>query len=224
MKRSQILLAALGAVLLIAVFYVLLYQPTRDEIAEIEDEIVAEQDQQAILQQEIARLAAVREQAPEVEAQLAAAEAIVPRDPALPAALRQLQLAADDSAILLQSVTTSRPATIEGAPPGLSAIDVNVQMRGGYFNLVDFLRRFEDPAISPRGLEWVNLNAAVDEYPDLTVSLTGRLFVLLDVPAPPPPPETETPADGDAEAETDDADDADVDVDVEVEDEDGEES
>ncbi len=212
MKRSQVLLSILGAVLIVALFYVLLFQPSRERLAEVELETATEQQVQVELQQEIARLQSVREEAPEVEAELAAAEAIVPRDPALPAALRQLQLAADESDIVLQAVTTSRPAAIDGAPEGLSRIDVGLQLQGGYFQLIDFLRRVEDPAISPRGLEWSNASVLVDEYPDLTVALTGQLYAMIAVPVPDEPePSAE---DLETDATEDDAD-AESDADVE---------
>ena len=214
MKRSQILLASLAAILLIAVFYVLLFQPARDEVALLELQIADELQAQAGLSQEIARLRTVREQAPEVEAELATAEAIIPRDASLPAALRQLQLAADESGVVLQAVSTTRPAVVTDAPEGLSRIAAEVQLVGGYFQVVDFLRRVEDPAISARGLAWDNATLARgEEYPELNVALSGSLYALIAVP---PPPEVETPpVEGDdGTAEGQDADDAEVDVEV----------
>jgi Tfp pilus assembly protein PilO len=231
MKRSQILLSVLGAILIVALFYVLLFQPAREEVATIEASIVTEQTAQQELAVEIARLRAVREQAPEVEAQLAAAEAIVPRDAALPSALRQLQLAADEAGIVMQSVTTSRPTLLEGSADGegsaqglpteaLAAVDVNVQLIGGYFQVVDFLRRIEDPAISPRGLDWNNATVARsgDEYPNLQVSLSGQLYALISVP--PPPVTEELPIEGEEGDVSDGDESAELEVDVEINSED----
>lgn len=213
MKRSQILLTALGAVLVVALFYVLLFQPARDDLADLESQIASERQTQAELQSEINRLRAVREEAPEVEAELAAAESIVPRDAALPAALRQLQSAADESGITLESVTTSRPQTIEEAPDGLSSITVSTNLLGGYFQLVDFLRRIEDPSISPRGVTWEDVTVSrEDAYPDLQVTVTGSLYALIAVP---PPPETES-SDPEVDDGVDAGDDGDADVDVET--------
>jgi Tfp pilus assembly protein PilO len=212
MKRSQILLFGAGAVLVIILFFVLLFQPAREDLAEVEDRITAEQDQQAQLTQAIARLRSVRDDAPEVEADLAAAEAIVPRDAALPSALRQMQLAADESGVILQSVATSRPAELPEATDGLSSIEVSTQATGGYFQMIDFLRRLEDPAITPRGLVWSNATMVIgSEYPELEATLSGRVFAVITSPAP---PETEEAVDGDVEG--DDTDDADVDIDVDV--------
>lgn len=222
MKRSQLILTVLAAVLLSALFFVLLYQPQREALAEVEAQIVLEQAQHVELQADISRLQTVREGAPEVEAELAVAGAIVPSEAALPGALRQLQLSSDESGLVLQSVTTGRPVLVVGASGGLASIDVNVQVEGGYFQVIDFLRRIEDPSITPRGLTWSGLTASRQEYPDLNISLSGRMYTLapeLEAAAPADPaagPEgtegaegAETDADPDAEAEpTDGTDDA----------------
>jgi Tfp pilus assembly protein PilO len=210
MSRTALVLSVLGAVVVIVLFAIFVFQPAREELAEVEDQIALEQTEQERLEGEIERLRLVRENAPNVEAELAAADAIVPRDPALPALVRQLQLAADEAGIVLTSVSTSRPVELEAAPEqGLSSIDVSAQIEGGYFQVVDFLRRIEEPDITPRGIVWVNASVTRNDetYPDLNVALAGRAFAVLTVPPPPEPepaPESEAADEG-----------ADVDVDVE---------
>jgi Tfp pilus assembly protein PilO len=209
MSRTALVLSVLGAVVVIVLFAIFVFQPAREELAEVEDQIALEQTEQERLEGEIERLRLVRENAPNVEAELAAADAIVPRDPALPALVRQLQLAADEAGIVLTSVSTSRPVELEAAPEqGLSSIDVSAQIEGGYFQVVDFLRRIEEPDITPRGIVWVNASVTRNDetYPDLNVALAGRAFAVLTVPPPPEPepaPESEAADEG-----------ADVDVDV----------
>lgn len=211
MNRTALLLSVLGAVVVIVLFFVFVFQPARDDLAEVEEQIALEQDEQERLEAEIERLQLVREDAPSVEAELATADAIVPRDPALPALVRQLQLAADESGVTLSSVATGRPAELEEAPEeGLSAIDVNTQLEGGYFQIVDFLRRIEEPSISPRGITWINATVTRDEdsYPDLGVTLAGRAYAVVDVPLPPEPePEAEDGATDDEGGTDDGADD-----------------
>jgi Tfp pilus assembly protein PilO len=210
MTRVQILLSALGAVLLIVLFWLLLWSPQQDELEIVRQDIETAQADQQQLTNERNQLRAVRDEAPEVEAHLAAAKAVLPNDPGLPAALRQLQIAADESNAVLESVSPSRPDQIDGAPEGLSRINVTVQLSGGYFQLVDFLRRVEDANITPRGLAWSDLVLIRQEYPTLGVTLTGAMYTQL--PAPPP----DVPDEPDADVDDDD-DDADVDVDVDVE-------
>jgi hypothetical protein len=215
MKRTTMLLTGLVLLLVLVGWYLLIFSPRSDELAEVEAQIVDVQAQQQTTTTRIVELQGVREEAPQLQAELAAAESLLPRDTALPSALRQLQQAADASGATLVSVAPARPAAVEGATAGLFAMPLNAEVRGTYFQIVDVLRRLEDPAISPRGLVWDSAAMTLDETrPDLIVVLSGRMFAVL--PAPPAPDTgTSEPVDEDAEA-TDADDDADVEVDVEV--------
>lgn len=187
MRRNQVLMLALAGVLLVVLFVFLLFLPERERLAEVEARIDDERAQQAVLEGDIERLRSVRQTAPEVEAQLAAATSVVPDDAALPGALRQLQLAADESQLTLSAVTASRPVEVGVGPEGLSSIDINVQLSGSYFQVVDFLRRVEDPSITPRGLTWTTLSVARDEFPELSVTLSGNLYARILRPLQPDP-------------------------------------
>ena len=211
MKRTQILILVLVALLLAVLFFFFVIQPQRERAAELDEEIAVEQQQQALVEAEIARLRSVRDQAPEVEADLAVANAVVPREPSLPAALRQLQLASDEAGLVLNSISTARPAGMPDTLDGLSSIAVSLQMNGSYFQVVDFLRRVEDPGITPRGLTWVDINLGLDEYPDLNIALNGQLYTAQPAAPPEPEPEPETdedgePIEGDEPLEGDEAD------------------
>lgn len=204
MNRIAVLLTALGLLVVVAVFFLFIFQPAREDLAEVEEQIALEQSQQTQLQQDINRLRDVRETAPGVESEVAAAEAIVPRDPALPALVRQLQSAADESGMVLSSIATSRPVDLEAAEePGLAGIDVNGQLTGSYFQMVDFLRRIEDPAITSRGITWSNatVTRADDTYPELQFNLSGRAYAVIEQPLPPEPEPEPATDDGDAAAE-----------------------
>lgn len=211
MKRTTLLLIVLGVILVLVAWYVLLFNPKLEEQQVVEDEIVALETQQAAVRGRIAELEGVREQAPQLQAELAATESLLPRDTALPSALRQLQQAADDSNATLVSVAPARPVLVEGSED-LYEINLSVEVRGTYFQIVDVLRRVEDPAISPRGVLWDSSAMTIDEYPTLVTVLSGRMFAVL--PQPPAPPAEPDP-DAEDLAEGDDAD-VDVDVDVEV--------
>lgn len=192
MSRQTVLLVAVGAVVLVILFYLFGWKPKSDQLAEIEVQTEDAIAQQSLLQSEIATLESVRATAPEIEAALAAAESLVPRDAALPAALRQLQLAADDSGVTLLSIAPGRP-TADEAIPELARISVAITAEGSYFQLVDFLRRLEDPTITPRVVLFENVAITLAEYPTLGAALTGAMFAVL--PAPPAAvPEPTAPA------------------------------
>lgn len=196
MIRRNAIIAGLLALLLAALFFFFVWQPRSDEIAELEADRENVLQQQAQLRDQIQRLKEVRQNAAEAEAQIVAAETIVPRDLAIPAALRQLVLAADESGAELVSTTWSRPQQLEDAQPGLASISVGLQVNGGYYQIVDFLRRVEDPAISPRGFIWSSLSLAPDEYPTLSANISGTVYSLLPTPPAPEPEPTATPSPG----------------------------
>jgi Tfp pilus assembly protein PilO len=218
MKRTTLLLTVFGLILTLVAWYMLLWMPRADALAQTETQIVDVQAQQATTQERITALQGVRQEAPQLQAELAAAESLLPRDTALPSALRQLQAAADASKANLVSVSPARPEAVEGAPPGLFSMPLNAEVRGTYFQIVDTLRRLEDPSISPRGLAWESVSITIDETaPNLVVVLTGRMYAVL--PAPPAPAAEATDPEA---AETETADDettdgADVEVEVDTE-------
>jgi Tfp pilus assembly protein PilO len=226
MKRSMLMLTGLGAVLVVALWWLLMWSPGQDRLATVEADIESTQTEQATARTRISELEGVREQAPQLQAELAASESLLPRDTALPSALRQLQVAADESGATLVSVAPARPEPVEGVEVGLYSMTMSAEVRGTYFQIVDTLRRLEDPAISPRGLVWDSTTISVNEEagaPNIIVVLTGQMFSVL--PSPPAPEAGETPpvADGTAEegadggdAESGDAAEGEADSDVEA--------
>jgi Tfp pilus assembly protein PilO len=187
MNRQAALLATLGVVAVLVLFYFFAWQPKSEELAEIQTQTDDAIARQATLETQIASLESVRASAPEIEAALATAESLVPREAALPAALRQFQLAADDSGVELLSIAPGRPAADPDVPE-LARISLAITAEGSYFQLVDFLRRLEDPSITPRVVLFENVAVSITEYPTLSAALTGSMFALL--PAPPAPVET----------------------------------
>lgn len=188
MKRAVPLLGILAAVLLVMVWYLLAWSPRTDELAATEQAIVDRQTQQVVTANRITTLQQVRHDAASLSADLAASDALIPDAPNLAGALRQLQQAAQDSGALLVSVAPSRPQLVDGTE-GLYAFTLNAELRGGYFQIVDVLRRLEEPAISPRGVVWDRTSMTVDEHPELVAVLTGRMFATL----PAPPDDTTSP-------------------------------
>jgi Tfp pilus assembly protein PilO len=224
MSNRMTLLSGLAAVFLVVLFWLLLWSPRQQDIVALDAQIAAAESEQAQLRTQIVSLRDVRERAPEIEALLAASEAIIPRDPGMPGAVRQLQQAAAEAGLTLRSISPGRPqvVTTEGVAvePGTQLVSypIIVLLEGGYFQTVDFLRRVEDPSISPRAFRWTGLNASVIDHPQLAVDVSGSLYAI--VPAGGLPEVQQEPAPGasadDVEAgETDE--DADVEVDVEVE-------
>lgn len=206
MKRLVLLLSLLAAILIVVLWWFLFLSPQREELETVETEIETTLAQQQQVRARIAQLQQVRERVPEIEADLAAARTLIPEDAALPALLRQIQLAADDSQTEIPTISVSRPSGIEGAEAGqaeLSAIQLTLSVEGTYFQIVDLLRRMEDPAIVGRGLMVDTLSLGASEYPVLQASISARAFAIIP-PAVVPDAPAEEPADDGAEDGTDD--------------------
>ena len=202
MKRSQVLLSTVAVILVFALFYVLGYQPRQEELRVIESDIVIAMETQAALTAERDGLRGVRERAPEIEADLTAMQVVVPDLPSQPSLIRQLQAAAEDSGIVMTSLNPTRMQQLPDRLPGLSSSGLSVEVQGQYFQVVDFLRRIQDPQITGRGILWNDMSVSRDEYPALNVSLSGLAYALLPV-APADPVDTPVDATADPDADPD---------------------
>lgn len=175
MKVQHAVAAGLGLVLLVVLSWFLLLAPRRAAVAEqqaLEQQAI---DQQGVARARIRSLEAARSRAPDVEALLAASRAVVPDDVGMPSALRQLQDAADGAGAEILSVLPNTPQPSE-LDPDLSEVTVGLQVRGSYFQMVDFLRRIEDPALTARGMLTEFVVIREDEYPALAADMSLRLF------------------------------------------------
>jgi Tfp pilus assembly protein PilO len=169
-RRNELVLAGVGALLVLVVATLLLVRPTRQATAEARAERdTAISDSQA-LRDQIKALEALKPKEAELKAKAGLAKAEFPATPALPALVDALQDAASLSGVDLGTVAPSTP-TASAASPLLAEITTNVNVSGGYFEIQDFLVRLEnlvkgtDPGrIEPRSvlIESVNL-ASADE-------------------------------------------------------------
>jgi Tfp pilus assembly protein PilO len=204
MKRPLLILIPLVAVVLIVVSFMFLIRPQMDQAAELRVEAEDLRTQQQQVRSQITALARVRETSPTIEAELAAISAIIPQDPALPSALRQFQMAAQDSGVTINSMSPSAPTSANiSEAPNLASISWSLSIEGGYFQVVDFLRRLEDPVVTPRGVLVRSVTASPGELPTLSVSVSVVMFAdLQQVPTDAPP--DEPPADDADDADDDD--------------------
>lgn len=215
MSRLGWVLVSLGCVLLVVLWYFLIFQPTSEDIEavrmETESTLAQAQQQRA----RAAELRAVREAAPEAEAQLAAGQTVIPENASIPALFRQLQSAADDAGVRLTTITPSAPSAETRGDQEIATISVSMSVTGSYFQIVDLARRVEDPTLMPRALQWSSASLSPSDFPELSVSLGGTVFArgVEQLPTFDEPDEPVT----DEEDEDEEADDPDADLEPEVE-------
>jgi Tfp pilus assembly protein PilO len=213
--RQLWLLTALGSVAVLALGYFLLVTPKANQASSLRSDTQAQVLANQKLQSDIAQLTKQSKDKPRLQGLLEAFATKIPNNPALPALVRSLTDAADNSGVELVSVAPSAPVLAAAAPAAgttgtvtaaaaapagltLAHIPVVVSVKGSYSQISQFLAEIE-------GLSRAFLVSGVDVKPYqataatagttatttvqanlLTAALTGRLFMTANV-APPAP-------------------------------------
>jgi len=172
-QRIFIVIGSLVGVLLLVGWFLLLYSPKTEELGKVQKDIERSKGEQVTLQQQLQKLQALKEQEPEIDAQLARVKSLVPDTPDLSTYIREANRVSTEAGIDWVKVAPGEPA----ADGDLSTVVLTVEIQGGFFNVVDYLTRMEELSravtydtiqISPRnddsGKQMVN------------VQLTGRMF------------------------------------------------
>jgi Tfp pilus assembly protein PilO len=131
-----------GAVALVValVFFFFFVRPRRSELGEVRAEIEAAQNEQQTLQQQLQVLEELRDNAPELQAELDEIRGFVPAEPEVPNFIFQVQEEANRSGVDFVQVTPELP---KQPPEGAEVAEVRTAIRagGGYFAIQDFVRR-----------------------------------------------------------------------------------
>lgn len=181
--RMQIILTALGVVVVLAVFFFFFIHSRQGELSDARDAVTAEQAKTAQLETELARLHSIRANAPKLRAALAKLRAAVPRSDGVPEVIVAIQDAADKAGIKFVQVTPSVPA----APPEggqLGQVPAAIGAEGSYFALQDFVNRLYalDRALRIDTLTMSNATDAAATT-GTTTATTGPVTIRLDVTA-----------------------------------------
>jgi Tfp pilus assembly protein PilO len=209
-RRTELLVATAGMVLVLVVGTLLLVRPKQQAVAQATaDRNAAIADSQA-LRDEVRALEALKADAAELRAKAEQAKSEFPTTPDLPALVEALQDAAGQSGVDLIAITPAAPkaSTVQ---PELAEIATGVNVRGGYFQIQDFLSRVEnlvkgaDPArVPPRSVlvQSVSVSSSTDSAtgdsaaatPDtsttageLQAAITLTVFQLAGSPTAPAP-------------------------------------
>lgn len=190
MRHRAPLLALLAGLALAVGWWFLLYQPTADEIELLAAETAELETREASLRGEIAELERIRDDAVSIRAELALMEEYIPNGIAQPTALRDLQAAADAAGITIQTLTFGSPVAVEGAPsagePGrtLAYVSMSMTAEGGYFQMVDLLRRLEVEVPRAVLVDSIAMSEGGEAgFPTLSAAWSGRMFAVVDVAA-----------------------------------------
>jgi Tfp pilus assembly protein PilO len=165
-RRQELVLAAVGALLLLVAATLLLVRPTRQATATARADREAAIAESQSLRDQIKALEALKPNEAELKAKASEAKAEFPATPALPGLVDALQDSASLAGVELGTVapTTPKASTVN---PVLAEITTTVDVSGGYFEIQDFLVRLEslvkgsDPArVAPRSVLIQSVNLA----------------------------------------------------------------
>lgn len=188
MIRRAPVLVIVAVVLTTVAFWFLLYQPSQANEAALRDEAAALDDERAQLEARVERLREVEENVEDFTAQVDRVEELIPDRPAQPQVLRELQRAADASGVEITELTFGDPELVSGAPDTgdpatvLTRIPTQMSMSGGFFQVVDLLRRIEVDLARALKVDTVTMNEDEElSFPTLSATWTGAVFAVLPI-------------------------------------------
>lgn len=176
--RRQLIVAGVVAVVVTALFFLFLLKPKLNDIAKTRSDVATARAEQDTLNAQLAHLQDVKKNAPATMAKLAALSQYVPATPDLPGFIQQVQNAATQSGIDLQSIAPSPPAAVTGST-GVQTISVTLTCQAGYFRIEDFLARLENlqRAVEVRAISLSPIQSQVSSELSLSSTISLTMFV-----------------------------------------------
>ena len=138
--RTILLIGLLVIALLTVGYYFLFLSPLLSTLNERAQERAGKEAQLANLQQRVAELEAVRQNAPEIERQLLELSKRIPAQPEIPTLIVQIEGIADEAGVTQLSI---EPGDVEPPPGGgdFSVVPITMSFEGTYEEMQDFLLR-----------------------------------------------------------------------------------
>jgi len=181
-----------AALAVLVIWFVFLWSPQGSKISKANERKKQAESEQQDLQVRIARFKSLQQQEPQKRAQLENLRVAIPDEPNLAQFILDANTAANVSGIQFLSISPSPPAPATG-PAGSSApaspttpaagarpaaINLQLSISGGYFQVVDFVNRLDGlprlVVIDSLGLTGA---AQTGTSTGLTVSISARMFV-----------------------------------------------
>ncbi|GAB7189791.1 hypothetical protein NUM3379_04970 [Kineococcus sp. NUM-3379] len=197
--------AAVGVLVLLGA-WMLLISPMRTQAADLADQRVQVESNNAMIRTRTAQLKAQFETLDAQRAKLAEVRAQMPADAEVPALLRQLEGYAASSGATLTGVTpgTATPFVPTGTDPaqatgtavaaGLYAVPLTVTSAGTFAETELFLKNLQADMRRFLLIDNLSVTAGGNVPGEVDTTITGKIFVLRDEAAAPAQPATTAPA------------------------------
>lgn len=142
-RRTELLVAAAGIVLVLVLGSLLLVRPKQQAASEARADRNSAIAESQALQDQVRALESLKADAATLRARAELAKAEFPPTPGLAALVDALEDAADQAGVDLVSITPAAPKA-SADQPELAEIATGVNVKGGYFQIEDFLSRVEN--------------------------------------------------------------------------------
>jgi Tfp pilus assembly protein PilO len=172
---------AAGAVLLVAIGWFLLINPTNVEADGLRERTQVIELERMSLDNRLRELKAEKARLPEYQAQLGRNKQALPADSGVPAFLRQLEQAGNTVGASVSNVSVGVPTAIKGDSPTVFSLPITVTADGTPGQLSPFLDQLQQ--VQPRAIliETANLTAAATDQDKggdkMNLTLTLKVFV-----------------------------------------------
>ena len=199
-ERLRLILVGIGAFLVCLVFFLVFVQGQKSELADVNEQVEAEENNTLALQAQLDHLRDLQQRAPRFQAELAEIRELVPENDNVANFIFLVQEAANQAGVGFVQITPETAAPPPEIAP-VAQVRITIRAQGSYFSIQDFTRRLYD---LDRALRVDLLSIAPSEEggtgTDVTLDLdiTARIFFELPEGAVPgvviPEPGTTPPA------------------------------
>jgi Tfp pilus assembly protein PilO len=176
MRARFVAVGVLLTVVVVLIWNIAIFSPRGHKLTDAKKQAQAAQQLEPGLQATLARLKQISQNGPEIAAQLDKLNAAVPASPDLDGFILSANQIAVQAGIDWLSVS---PSVVQAGTTGPSVIPLSVQIKGGFFQVLDYLNRLEDMGrlviVDSINTSAANVAGKVGP-PTLSVTLTGRMF------------------------------------------------
>ncbi len=138
--REIYIIAGVVAVVLVVAWYFLLFNPTRQELASLDEQIATATTTLQTAQQQLVRLEEYKKTAPQARVEVVRLGKMLPDGEGQPSLIVELNDTAEQAGVTISSI--SRGSLQNGQPFGIQTLTLTVS--GRFFDVVDFVYRVED--------------------------------------------------------------------------------
>jgi type IV pilus assembly protein PilO len=179
LKRVGVVVAVLGVVLATALWYMFFMQPINGRIADAQEQLQSEQDNQMVLRTALAGLKKIQDNELNYLSAIGAMDAQIPSTPQMPALIEDLDTLADETSVEWLGYTSGNPTAIEDQD--YYGIPLSIRIQGQFFEVLGYLYGIADLERLVR-IDSISVSPTEqDGFTMLAVTIEAKAFTTSDL-------------------------------------------